>query len=191
MNKKRSTRDKILDTIFALVYIHGYNGTSMSMVLKECGIPKGSLYHCFDSKKEMILAVLKERISLKVDDLYDFKRVDNEHEIDTIVSNILKISQKDMFIMNGCPLNKLNQEISCIDKDFEFEINLVFEKIKNKIKLLLDNTTFNKNINTDSLSEYIITTIQGSLSLSKNQSSKHRYLQSISHLVSYLKSLKR
>ncbi|MCF6340321.1 MAG: TetR/AcrR family transcriptional regulator [Sulfurimonas sp.] len=51
MNKKQSTRNKILDTVFTLVHIHEYNGTSMSMVLKKCGIPKGSLYHCFESKK--------------------------------------------------------------------------------------------------------------------------------------------
>ncbi|MCF6340322.1 MAG: hypothetical protein L3J10_06205 [Sulfurimonas sp.] len=137
------------------------------------------------------MAVLKERISPKMDELYDFKKVDNGHEIDTIISDILKISQKDMFIMNGCPLSRIGQEISSIDKDFELEINFVFERVKNKIKLLLDCTTFNKNINTDSLSEFIITTIAESLSLSENQSSKHRYLQSISHLVGYLKSIKR
>jgi TetR/AcrR family transcriptional repressor of nem operon len=46
-----------------LVYTNGYNGTSMSMILEECNIPKGSLYHYFKSKKEMVLAVIKERLA--------------------------------------------------------------------------------------------------------------------------------
>lgn len=70
MKHSQPTREKILDVVYALVYIHGYNGTSMSMILKECGIPKGSLYHFFTSKKEMVLAVLKERISPKMDEFY-------------------------------------------------------------------------------------------------------------------------
>ncbi|MEA2099688.1 MAG: TetR/AcrR family transcriptional regulator, partial [Campylobacterota bacterium] len=53
MKTKQPTREKILDAVFALVYVNGYNGTSMAMILKECGIPKGSLYHYFKSKKEM------------------------------------------------------------------------------------------------------------------------------------------
>jgi len=32
---KQPTREKILDAAFALVYVHGYNGTSMDMILKE------------------------------------------------------------------------------------------------------------------------------------------------------------
>ncbi len=188
--KKESTRDKILDVVFALVYINGYNGTSMSMILKECGIPKGSLYHCFNSKKEMVLAVLKERISPKMNEFYQLKKLDNEHEIDIIISSILRISQKDILMMYGCPLNRLNQEMSPVDKDFEFEINNIYKNMKNKIKSLLDNSTFHRNINTDSLSEFIIGTVWGNLSLSPKQSSKHRYLQSIGHLTSYLKSLK-
>lgn len=62
-----TTRDKILDATFKLVYKYGYNGTSTAMVFKECNIPKGSLYHYFKSKKELVLAVVTERIAPKID----------------------------------------------------------------------------------------------------------------------------
>jgi len=190
MNSKQSTRDKILDAVFTLVYINGYNGTSMSMILKECDIPKGSLYHYFKSKKEMLLAVLKERISPKMDEFYELKKVDNENGISTIINNILKISQKDVLVQYGCPLNRLNQEMSPIDKNFEFEINIIYENTKNKIKSLLEDSILNQDIDKDSLSEFIVTTVWGNLSLSPNQSSKDRYLKSIKHLINYLESLK-
>jgi len=190
MNSKQPTRDKILDVVFALVYVNGYNGTSMSMILKKCAIPKGSLYHYFKSKKEMVLAVIKERLSPRMDEFYALEHVDNEHEINTIINSILKVTQKEELIMFGCPLNRLNQEMSPIDKDFEKEINAIYDKIRNKIIKLLKNSDLIDGVDRDSLAEFIIATVWGSLSLSPTQSSKERYLQSVNHLIRYLKSLK-
>ena len=191
MKTNQPTREKILDAVFKLVYINGYNGTSMAMILKECAIPKGSLYHYFKSKKEMVLAVVKERLSPRMDEFYELEIVDNEHGINTIINSILKVSHKDVLVAYGCPLNRLNQEMSPVDKDFEFEINVIYEKIKNKIKCLLDNSALKQHVNSDSLAEFIIASVWGNLSLSPTQSSKYRYLESSKHLIDYLKSLKK
>ena len=184
------TREKILDAVFALVYINGYNGTSMAMILKECNIPKGSLYHYFKSKKAMVLAVVKERLFPRMDEFYRLEIVDDEHGVDTIIRTVLKVTQKEELLKFGCPLNRLNQEMSPIDKDFEVEINSIYESIKNKIKFLLDNSSLKDGVDNDSLSEFIISSVWGNLSLSPQQSSKKRYLASTQHLINYLKSLK-
>lgn len=191
MNSKQPTREKILDVVFTLVYVNGYNGTSMSMILKKCDIPKGSLYHYFKSKKEMVLAVIKERLSPRMDTFYALEFVDKEHGIDTIINSILKVTQKDELIIYGCPLNRLNQEMSPIDKDFEKELNIIYDRIRNKIVSLLRNSELIDDVDIDSLAEFIIATVWGSLSLSPLQSSKERYLQSVNHLIIYLKSLKK
>lgn len=191
MNQTQPTREKILDAVFALVYVHGYNGTSMAMILKKCGIPKGSLYHYFKSKKEMVLAVLRERISPRMDEFYKLELDENEHGINTIIINVLKISQNEDALTYGCPLNRLNQEMSPVDVDFEYEINIIYENIKKRIMLLLEHSSLVDDVDNDSLSEFVIATLWGNISLSPKQSSKKRYLNSISHLVSYLKSLKK
>ena len=190
MNQTQPTREKILDAVFALVYVNGYNGTSMAMILKECGIPKGSLYHYFKSKKEMVLAVVKERLSPRMDEFYKLEVVDDEHGIDTIIASILRVTHKEELVQFGCPLNRLNQEVSPIDADFEVEINIIYEKIKAKIKSLLDNSSLKEGVESDSLAEFIISSVWGNLSLSPAQSSKKRYLASTQHLINYLKSLK-
>ncbi|WP_297484880.1 TetR/AcrR family transcriptional regulator [Sulfurimonas sp.] len=190
MPKKQSTREEILDAIFMLVYINGYNGTSMSMILKECGIPKGSLYHYFKSKKEMVLAVIKERLAPRMDDFYSFSNTQNKHSIDILIDTIIKISQKEQLIKYGCPLNRLNQEMSSIDKDFESAITQIYNHIKEKIILLLHKSNIKKEINIEELSEFVIASIWGALSLSPTQSSKDRYLNTVFYLTNYLKSLK-
>jgi len=184
------TREKILDAVFKLVYINGYNGTSMAMILKECGIPKGSLYHFFKSKKEMVLAVVKERISPRMDEFYLLDEVEGENGVDTIIVAMLRVAKKEILVSYGCPLNRLNQEMSPVDEDFEVAINAIYEKLTYKIERLLENSSLKKGTDITSLAEYIIAGVWGVLSLSPKQSSKKRYLASINHLINYLKSLK-
>ena len=191
MIQKQSTREKILDIVFLLVYTNGYNGTSISMILKKCEIPKGSLYHHFKSKQDVVLAVIKERLLSKMDDFYDFYNPQSKHPIDVLIDSIINVSQKELLIKYGCPLNRLNQEMSPIDKNFEDAITPIYNHIKEKIILLLENATFNQTINLENLSEYIIASVWGALSLNPTQSSKERYLNTVSFLISYLHSIKK
>lgn len=191
MTQKQPTREKILDITYMLVYTNGYNGTSISMILKECEIPKGSLYHHFKSKQDIVLTVIKERLFPSMDDFYDFSNPQNKHPLDILIDSITKVSQKEMLIKYGCPLNRLNQEMSSIDEKFENAITPVYNHIKEKIILLLQNVNFNTPINLENLSEHIIASVWGALSLSPNQSSKERYLNTVNFLISYLNSIRK
>ncbi len=190
MKKEQSTREEILDTVFLLIYTHGYNGTSISMILKECDIPKGSLYHYFKSKKEMVLAVINERLAPRMNNFYDFDTNSDKDSVEILTDTILKIAQKEQLIIHGCPLNRLNQEMSPIDKDFESAITPIYNHIKTKIVLLLSKANLSKDVKIEELSEFIIASVWGALSLSPNESSKERYLCTVSHLISHLKFLK-
>ncbi|MDM5271797.1 TetR/AcrR family transcriptional regulator [Sulfurovum sp. zt1-1] len=191
MNKEQPTREKILDVVFELVYMHGYNGTSMSMILKACGIPKGSLYHFFKSKKEMVLTVIKERLGPKMDIFFTFELIAGKDGIDSIIDAVLTIANNPMLIKYGCPLNRLNQEMSPLDEDFDREITLLYDHIKAKIIVLLRQSELKPDTDVDSLSDFVIETVWGALSLSPTQSSTGRYLHSVKHLNSYLGSLRK
>jgi len=71
--KKQPTREKLLDITFEEVYIHGYTATSVDTILKKAGIPKGSMYHHFKGKKELVLAMVKERLFPKMELFFDFE----------------------------------------------------------------------------------------------------------------------
>ena len=119
----------------------------------------------------------------------------SKHEIEQRAGKIMDglsiLHKKDVLVNYGCPLNRLNQEMSPVDTDFEIAINVIYEKLKNKIVRLLENSTLQDGVDISSLGEYIIAGVWGALSLSPKQSSKKRYLDSINHLINYLKSLKR
>lgn len=57
--KSTATRDKLIETGAELIGQYGYNATGINVVLKTCGVPKGSFYHYFPSKEAFGLAVIE------------------------------------------------------------------------------------------------------------------------------------
>ncbi|MFA7570564.1 MAG: TetR/AcrR family transcriptional regulator [Sulfurimonadaceae bacterium] len=66
----KSTREKLLDIAFEEIYHNGYANTSVDKILKKANMNKGSMYHFFKSKKELGLAVIRERVNEYIVDKY-------------------------------------------------------------------------------------------------------------------------
>jgi len=189
---KKQTRDLILDVTFSQIYKNGYSATGLSLILRECNIPKGSLYYHFKSKKDLMIAMIKERLSPKMDLMFSFKN-DNKDSIEIIFETLDKISENEKLVKYNCPLNRLNIELSNSDKDFDNELMKIFNNIQNRIDFLLEKAIENEEIekiDVKSLSEFIITSTWGALSLSASQSTNLRFIQNTNHLKHYINSLK-
>ena len=63
MNKNvergQATRAHLIDVATRLFAAHGYDGTSITAVLAESGVSRGSLYHHFPGKDALFWAVLE------------------------------------------------------------------------------------------------------------------------------------
>jgi len=143
---KKNTRELLLDSAFKTFYKQGFQGANIATILNDVGINKGSMYHFFKSKKELGLAVVKERIELKLIEKYS--KIKNLQEL----FNTLKSAPKTLTY--GCPLNKMSQEMIYLDNDFKkvlTEVYLTFET-------LISNITKSK-----SKAQLIITTYEGAL----------------------------
>lgn len=53
-----TTRDRLIQTAVRLFAERGYNATGMSDILSEAKVHRGSLYHAFPAKQDLLLAVL-------------------------------------------------------------------------------------------------------------------------------------
>ncbi|MBV9882247.1 MAG: TetR/AcrR family transcriptional regulator [Sphingomonadaceae bacterium] len=54
-----TTREKLILTATRLFAERGYNATGMADILAEAGVHRGSLYHAFPAKQNLLLAVLE------------------------------------------------------------------------------------------------------------------------------------
>jgi len=73
MNKNvergQATRGHLVEVATRLFTAHGYEGTSIEMVLAEAGVSRGSLYHHFKGKDALFWAVLEDvgsRVGAKI-----------------------------------------------------------------------------------------------------------------------------
>src|SRR5581483_9454468 len=60
VKKPSSTRDKLLEVAFDLIWDSSYGSVSVDDICKRAGINKGSFYHFFPSKADLAVAAYEE-----------------------------------------------------------------------------------------------------------------------------------
>ncbi len=73
-------RRGVLDAAAELFVTHGYEGTTLRQIATAAGIKAGSIYHHFDSKEALFLAVLRDGMTVMVD---AFKGATDQADTDT------------------------------------------------------------------------------------------------------------
>ncbi len=63
MGLQKFSEDKLLSTLTGLFRDHGYDGTSLSLIMKATGLVKASLYHRFRGGKEEMAAAVMDRVA--------------------------------------------------------------------------------------------------------------------------------
>jgi len=184
---KKETRELLLDSAFNEFYQNGYQGASVAAILAEVGINKGSMYHFFKSKKALALAVIKERISNKIENKYT--KVLEADESFLLLFKTLH-SALDTLVY-GCPLNKMSQEMVYIDKDFSDELSKVYETFESLINKILIKAVADNVIsanNTLSNARLIISSYEGALMMYHLNKDEEAFIQVLQSIEKQLRS---
>lgn len=59
---RHEKKDMILETALEVFATHGFHGSSISMIAKHAGIAKGLLYNYFQSKEELLKAIMQKGV---------------------------------------------------------------------------------------------------------------------------------
>ena len=180
--KKISTRQKIINSAHKLFYERGFNGTSIDDILKDAGLNKGSLYHIFKSKKEVLLAVIEEKIAYNLEQKYQ--------DIATVEKPLKYLEEKllttDSFdFKHGCALNNLVQEMSPVDEDIAKALLKVYNDLEDYYFLALEDEDMN-NEEQKSLSKMMVATVEGAIMAAKARQDKAPYIQIIQQMFKSL-----
>ena len=189
--KKQKTRDILLDITFDEVYINGYTATSIDKILKIANIPKGSMYHHFKSKKALVLAMIEERLFVKMDQFFIFEPKDGATVMKTLRDAFAHMSKNRPLIKYGCPLYRLMVELSPVDKDFDELLSQKAKQMQEKLKELLllgiKNGEFNSSMDPKNLAWFILESTWGVLSLSPTLSSQEKFINHNRYILELLK----
>ncbi len=78
-NKRKSTRDKILDVSLTLFSSKGYKATTMRDIAAEVGVRQGAIYNHFKGKEEILQHLINGMMDSAL--LKIFERFENEPEV--------------------------------------------------------------------------------------------------------------
>ena len=190
--KKQTTREKLLDITFEEVYIHGYAATSVDALLKKAKIPKGSMYHHFKSKKALVLAMVEERLFVKMDMFFNYEKQEGKSVMESIRTTLVFIAKNKPLVRYGCPLYRLMVELSPVDKEFDVLLSSKVNDMQKNAALLLqrgkDIDEFNDSLDTEAFAGFLLSSVWGILSLSPTLSSSKNFIKQSKYILKELES---
>lgn len=188
MRAKKDTRKLLLDWAYKDFYKHGYQGANVNTILKKAGINKGSMYHFFKSKKELGLAVIKEKIEENLIAKYE-KVLEQEHSV-KMIFEVFK--NAPITLKYGCPLNKMSQEMIYIDEDFKRSLCWTYGRLELTIEEIVQKGIDTMEINpcdAQSTAQLIIATYEGALMIYHHNQNMQQYRVSLSRLEGMILNL--
>ena len=110
---ENTTRDRLIEAARELVYLQGYEATSVVEILEKAQVNSGSLYHYFESKDDLLLAVLDRYKQMLKPVLIDPILEKESDPIERIFALLEGYRQGLMLTVftHGCPIGNIGVEV--------------------------------------------------------------------------------
>lgn len=189
---KKTTKQKLIDATFEEVFSHGYQGAALSNILTKAEVHKGSMYYYFASKKEMTIAAIKEKMSMRFNALYESIIKADVPYLPKLFDIMLDIKRRDF--ERGCPLGNLVQEMSNLDKDFNLILKEIYADFRATLKHIFDAAIEigeMKECDTSKLALFSVSSLEGAILSAKASGNEQDYTDAIEILIAYLSQWKK
>lgn len=186
-NDPEGVRSRFLDVAADLFQNHGYCASGMQLIFEHAGVTAGAFYHHFESKKDLALAVIEERVAAEVENTWITPIREASTTLEGVVSVFKSIAAQleERRAVRGCPLNNLTLELAFADADFQAGLARIFDRwqheIEAKLKHDMDEGALART-KPATLAAYIIAVYSGAMALCKVQQSPAPLLQCLTEL---------
>lgn len=190
------TREKILQAAFCEIHRQGFQAASIANILQDTGMTKGALYHHFPTKQALGLAVIDEVIKQRLDGVIFRPLRESDRPVEMLLEIIATIDKKVPadFIMLGCPLNNLMQEMSALDDLFQERLSTVFglwqRTIEDALKRGQKQGEIRPDVDCKSTALFIASSWEGCIGIAKNTRSPKVFVTCMKQLHGYVQGLR-
>jgi AcrR family transcriptional regulator len=174
-NDPEGLRGKILDAAAAAFQLRGYHSTTTHDLVREAGVTGGALHHHFRTKKELGLAVIRERVKAAVERTWMEPIESAATAADGVAHAFHRIAADldERRSVQGCPLNNLATELSLADTDFRAAIRQIYQDWQETIarKLRSDRAAgaLGEDLDPEALATFVVASYSGAIALAKAQ----------------------
>jgi TetR/AcrR family transcriptional regulator, transcriptional repressor for nem operon len=191
------TREKLLQAAFHEIYRHGFQGTSLDIILTKAGVTKGALYHHFPDKAALGHAVVEEVVHGLLLERWLGVLERQPGDSITALQGMLKHRAAELTaheVQLGCPLNNLAQEMSPLDEPFRRRVSATFDSwIDGFARVLARGQvegTVRKDVDPKQVAGFLVGAVEGCYGLAKSARSKAMLRANFKVLSSMLDSLR-
>jgi len=187
--RRKGTRERLIETAMELFYTQGYHATGLAQILKTAGVNSGSLYHFFESKEALLLAVLQTYREMLWPVLLAPNFAKTEDPIERIF--VLLDGYRQGLIATdcaaGCPIGNLALELNEFHPEAQKLIAANFEGWKEAIRGCLEAAADRFPPGTDfrALATFVLTTMEGGIMQSRSYKSLEPFDTSVTLLRDY------
>ncbi len=109
-SKSLNKRDMLVEAADTLVYLQGFNETTLADIAARAGVPLGNLYYYFKTKEDLGAAVIAQRKQYYRDLAAEWGRpADPKARIGAFIDYVA--SRRERLSRSGCPIGSLCQEL--------------------------------------------------------------------------------
>ena len=119
------------------MYHHGYQAASLNDIAAAAGITKGALFHHFDGKQTLGLAVVDDLLAPILNARWLAPLADADDPITTLQDSFRRHIRDDIASGNlvyGCPMNNLAQEMAPLDDGFRARFDAMYDAWRRTIE---------------------------------------------------------
>lgn len=196
MKKSEATRLNILQKAFDLIYMHGYQTTSVDDIIATTQVTKGAFYYHFKTKDEMGLAIINELMipNFNKTFLQPFKDAVDPFDVIYAMMHFLLIENEDLKVEYGCPASNFIQEMSPWNVKFTDVLNSLYLHWEKTIIDSLEKGKANGQVKAvvkaKEVAVFVLSGYWGVRNLGKLENSKSVYLIYLKGLKNYFQTLK-
>lgn len=195
MKKAQATRLNILQKAFELIYVRGYQTTSIDDILATTDVTKGAFYYHFKNKDEMGVAIINELLVPSFENIFIRPVQSKGRPAQVIYDMMYNILMENDFLKveYGCPAANLTFEMAPWNSDFTRALNSLSNRWKNAIIQCINNGKEEGMVRHDVSSEGVATFVMsgywGIRNMGKLVNSKSVYVTYLEQLKAFLDGL--
>jgi AcrR family transcriptional regulator len=187
MAKQKITRDELISRTALIFRKQGYYNTTMNDIGKISGLLKGSIYHYFQSKEELLVEVLKtsyQEASKQVFPIAFDKSISHQKRLSTM----LNMAESGLFsngtVDGGCLFGRLGLEIGAFFPGYTEIIKTHFNAYMEAFETIFEEAVNGKQAK--ELAKQALTEMQGAILLSVIYSDTSYFAETKQRILNYV-----
>ncbi len=197
MKKAAATRLNILQKAFELVYVKGYQTTSIDEILATTQVTKGAFYYHFKNKDEMGIAIINELLkpTFEINFLEPLRNLTGDPLVmlyDMMYGILME--NEVMTVEHGCPASNFTQEMAPWNVDFTAALNGLSNQWKQAIADAVERGKqsgyVRQDVDGEQVAVFVLSGYWGIRNMGKLVNNESVYVTYLQQFKSYLESLR-